>query len=38
MKLELLTAICDGKTFEEVVDFAAENHLECQGRLLPGQM
>ncbi len=29
MKLGLLTAICDGMTFEEVVDFAAENGLEC---------
>lgn len=29
MKLGLLTAICEGMTFEEVVDFAAENHLEC---------
>ena len=29
MKFGLLTAICDGMTFEEVVDFAAENHLEC---------
>ena len=29
MKLGLLTAICDGMTLEEVVDFAAENHLEC---------
>ena len=29
MKLGLLTAICDGMTFEEVVDFASENVLEC---------
>lgn len=29
MKLGLLTAICDGMTFEEVVDFASENNLEC---------
>lgn len=29
MKFGLLTAICDGMSFEEVVDFAAENHLEC---------
>lgn len=29
MKFGLLTAICEGMTFEEVVDFAAENHLEC---------
>lgn len=29
MKFGLLTAICDGMTFEEVVDFAAKNHLEC---------
>lgn len=29
MKLGLLTAICEGMTFEEVVDFASENHLEC---------
>ena len=29
MKLGLLTAICDGMSFEEVVDFAAENGLEC---------
>lgn len=29
MKLGLLTAICDGMTFEQVVDFAAENGLEC---------
>lgn len=29
MKFGLLTAICDGMTFEEVVDFAAENNLEC---------
>lgn len=29
MKFGLLTAICDGMTFEEVVDFAAENGLEC---------
>ena len=29
MKFGLLTAICDGMTFEEVVDFAAENQLEC---------
>lgn len=29
MKFGLLTAICDGMTFEEVVDFAAESQLEC---------
>ncbi len=29
MKFGLLTAICEGMTFEEVVDFAAENNLEC---------
>ena len=29
MKFGLLTAILDGATFEEVVDFAAENALEC---------
>ncbi|MCD8335207.1 MAG: sugar phosphate isomerase/epimerase [Clostridiales bacterium] len=29
MKLGLLTAICEGMTFEEVVDFAAETGLEC---------
>lgn len=29
MKFGLLTAICDGMSFEEVVDFAAENQLEC---------
>lgn len=29
MKFGLLTAICEGMTFEEVVDFAAENQLEC---------
>lgn len=29
MKLGLLTAICDGMTFEEVVDFASKNGLEC---------
>lgn len=29
MKLGFITAICDGMTFEEVVDFAAENGLEC---------
>ena len=29
MKLGLLTAICDGMTLEEVVDFASENGLEC---------
>lgn len=29
MKLGLVTAICEGMTLEEVVDFAAENHLEC---------
>ncbi|MBQ1312056.1 MAG: sugar phosphate isomerase/epimerase [Blautia sp.] len=29
MKFGLLTAICEGMTFEEVVDFAAENGLEC---------
>lgn len=29
IKLGLLTAICEDMTFEEVVDFAAENNLEC---------
>ena len=29
MKLGFITAICEGMRFEEVVDFAAENHLEC---------
>ena len=29
MKFGLLTAILDGMEFKEVVDFAAENHLEC---------
>lgn len=29
MKFGLLTSICDGMSFEEVVDFAAENNLEC---------
>lgn len=29
MKFGLLTAICDRMSFEEVVDFAAENQLEC---------
>lgn len=29
MKLGLITAICEGMTFEEVVDFASENNLEC---------
>lgn len=29
MKLGVLTAIFDGMAFEEVVDFAAKNHLEC---------
>ncbi|MBD5463296.1 MAG: sugar phosphate isomerase/epimerase [Lachnospiraceae bacterium] len=29
MKLGLITSICDGMTFEEVVDFASENELEC---------
>lgn len=29
MKLGLLTAILEGTTFEEAVDFAAENGLEC---------
>lgn len=29
MKLGFITAICDGMTFEEVVDFASENNLEC---------
>ena len=28
-KFGLLTAIFDGMSFEEVVDFAAENNLEC---------
>lgn len=29
MKLGFITAICEGMTFEQVVDFAAENNLEC---------
>ncbi|MGI5932282.1 MAG: sugar phosphate isomerase/epimerase family protein [Eubacterium sp.] len=29
MKLGLITAICEGMDFKEVVDFAAENGLEC---------
>ncbi len=29
MKLGLITSICEGMSFEEVVDFAAENGLEC---------
>ncbi|HOV42103.1 MAG TPA: sugar phosphate isomerase/epimerase family protein [Oscillospiraceae bacterium] len=29
MKLGLVSAICDGMTFEEVVDFASEIGLEC---------
>ena len=29
MKFGLLTAICDGMSFEEVVDFAAKDNLEC---------
>lgn len=29
MKLGFITAICEGMSFEEVVDFAAENGLEC---------
>lgn len=29
MKLGFITAICDGMTFEEVVDFASQNGLEC---------
>lgn len=29
MKLGFITAICDGMTFEEVVDFASENGFEC---------
>lgn len=29
MKLGLVTAICEGMTFEEVVDFAAKNNLNC---------
>ena len=29
MKLGFITAICEGMTFEEVIDFAAENGLEC---------
>jgi len=29
MKLGFITAICDGMSFEEVVDFAAEQGLEC---------
>ena len=29
MKFGLLTSILEGTTFEEAVDFAAENGLEC---------
>lgn len=29
MKLGFITSICEGMSFEEVVDFAAENNLEC---------
>ena len=29
MKLGFITAICEEMTFEEVIDFAAENGLEC---------
>ena len=29
MKFGLLTAILEGTTFEEAVDFAAENQREC---------
>lgn len=29
MKLGFITAICDGMSLEEVVDFASENGLEC---------
>ena len=29
MKLGFITAICEGMSFEEVVDFASENGLEC---------
>lgn len=29
MKLGFITSICDGMSFEEVVDFASENNLEC---------
>lgn len=29
MKLGFITAICDGMSFEEVVDFASEHGLEC---------
>lgn len=29
MKLGLITSICEGMTFEEVVDFTSENGLEC---------
>jgi len=29
MKLGFITSICDGMSFEEVVDFASENGLEC---------
>ncbi len=29
MKLGFITAICEGMTFEEVVDFASENNLQC---------
>ena len=29
MKLGFITAICEGMNFKEVVDFAAENKLEC---------
>lgn len=29
MKLGFITSICEGMTLEEVIDFAAENKLEC---------
>lgn len=29
MKLGLITAICEGMTLEEIIDFAAKNNLEC---------
>mgnify|MGYP001779048432 CR=1 FL=1 len=33
MKFGLLTSICEGMTFEEVVDFAAENQDRKSTRL-----
>ncbi len=29
MKLGLITAICEGMSFEEVVEFASDNNIEC---------